>query len=179
MPHRRCCLAAALLAVGLAACDRGPATVTHYRHPSGGFDFLVAATRNRGALLVQVEGRPFGVAPDTETVVLTVLEEAVQSRVLRLTSDPGRAADPRFRLVLVFNPPQKGDILAFCRSTPRGGPPAAEGRVELRAGFCRGDDLLAGLDGWAEDAEGPDDPRFAQLLRQVGREAFSRRGGDD
>jgi len=62
---------------------------------------------------------------------------------------------------------------------PAGGGPQAEGRVDLRAGFCRNEDTLAVIDGWAEELEGPEDARFAQLLRQVSRDVFSREGGDD
>src|SRR3546814_1536334 len=80
------------------------------------------------------------------------MEPALQSRVLRLTTDQDAAEDPDFRLALVFNPQGGGELFAFCASQPEGGaaadPPPE--RIELRAGFCRGDDLLAAVDGWVE-----------------------------
>jgi hypothetical protein len=174
-PLPRAGLLAALLT--LAACDQGPATVSHYRHTAGTFDFLISATRNNGPLLLQVEGRPFaGGAPVAR--MTGVLQQALQSRELRLTSDPGAAEDPRFRLVIVFSP-APGEVLEFCERTPAGGDPRPEGRVELRAGFCRDGKALAVIDGWAEEVEGPQDEVFAQLLRQVSRDVFSREGGDD
>ncbi len=178
MPKCRCLKAAALAALlPLAGCDQGPATVTHYRHPSGTFDFLVAATKNRGPLLLGVEGRPFAGGAALPRIT-GVLQQALQSRELSLTGDPAAAEDPRFRLVIVFNPPAAGEVLAFCEKKPAGGGPKAEGRIDLRAGFCRGEDTLAVIDGWAEAVEGPDDEKFAQLLRQVARDLFSRQGGD-
>ena len=45
--------------LGLAACGRGPATVTAFMHPSGAFDFLIAATRNQGPLYLELDGSPF------------------------------------------------------------------------------------------------------------------------
>jgi len=69
--------------------------------------------------------------------------------------------------------------MAFCASQPEGGAPASAGRVELRAGFCNGDDLLAAVDGWVEEVQGPADARFEQLLHQVARDLFARRQADD
>lgn len=171
-------LAAALL--GPAACDQGPSTVTLYMHPTGAFDFLVAATKNEGPLYLEIDGKPLGESDGLEDRVSAIMAQAVQSRVLRLTTEQAAAEDPRFRLVLVFNPAEGGgDLYAFCREPPGGGPPEADGRIELRAGFCRGDDLLAAVDGWAEEVESLEDPKVEQLMRQVARDLFSRKRGDD
>ena len=165
--------------LSLASCDEGPSTVTPFMHPTGTFDFLVAATRNEGPLYLEIDGMPFAEGGELEARVAQVMEKAVQSRVLRLTTDQDMAEDPRFRLVLVFNAENSGELFAFCREQPEGGPAQAEGRIELRAGFCRGDDLLAAVDGWAEEVAGPGDQKFEQLMRQVARDIFSRSGDDD
>lgn len=178
--HRlRPALLACLGLLSLAACDRGPATVTHYRHTAGTFDFLISATRNGGPLLLQVEGQAFEGGGDVVPQMTQVLQQALQSRELRLTTDPGAAEDPRFRLVIVFNPAAPGDALDFCEGPAAGGSPETVGRVDLRAGFCRDGKALAVIDGWAKELEGLEDERFAQLLRQVSRDVFSREGGDD
>src|SRR3546814_17672435 len=132
---------APLALLGLAACDQGPATVTPYRHPSGAFDFLVAATRNGGPLYLELAGDPFGTGEDLESHVVAAMEPALQSRVLRLTTDQDAAEDPAFRLALVFNPQGGGELFAFCASQPEGGaaadPPPARiaplGRAPCRA----------------------------------------------
>ena len=170
---------ACLVLLTLAACDQGPATVTPYMHPSGTLDFLAAATRGGGLLYLEIDGDPFGSGEDLEELVTRTMEPALQARVLALTTDQDAAEDPYFRLVLVFNAPAGGELLSFCASQPAGGPPASLERIELRAGFCRGDDLLAAVDGWVEDADGPDDARFAQLMQQVVRDLFVRRRQDD
>src|SRR3546814_10794963 len=94
-------LPAALL--GLAACDRGPATVTLYMHPTGSFDFLIAATRNEGPLYMEIDGEPFATGEDLEGPIGAAMEQAVQTRVLRLTTELDAAEDPAFRLVLVLD----------------------------------------------------------------------------
>jgi hypothetical protein len=164
----------------LAACDQGPATVTPYMHPTGSFDFLVAATRGGGPLYLEIDGDPFGSGEDLEGFVTAAMEPALQSRVLSLTTDQDAAEDPGFRLVLVFNAAGGGgELFAFCAEQPEGGLPAEAERITLRAAFCRNDDLLAAVDGWVEEAEGPNDPRFRQLLEQVARDIFTRRRQDD
>ncbi len=184
-PYRRlfrlpALLLAAAALLGPAACDQGPATVTLYMHPAGAFDFLIAATRNEGPLYLEIDGQPFGESDGLDSRVAAVMEQALQSRVLRLTSDQTAAEDPRFRLVLVFNPAEGGgDLFAFCREPLAGGPPESDGRIALRAGFCRGDDLLAAVDGRAEEVESLDDPKVEQLIRQVARDIFSRNRADD
>lgn len=170
---------ACLALLTLAACDQGPATVTPYMHPTGSLDFLTAATRGGGPLYLEIDGDPFGTGEDLESLVTGTMEPALQARVLRLTTDQDAAEDPEFRLVVVFNPSSSGELMAFCARQPEGGPPASAERIELRAGFCRGDDLLAAVDGWVEEAQGPDDARFAQLMHQVVRELFARRRQDD
>lgn len=164
---------------GLTACDQGPSTVTLYVHPAGSFDFLVAATRHQGPLYLEIDGMPFGDSDGLEARLAGVLEEALQSRRLSLTTDRTFAEDPRFRLALVFNPQEGDDVFAFCREQPQGGPPRGDSRIDLRAGFCRGDDLLAAVDGWAEEVGSLDDPKIEQLMRQVARDLFSRNRNDD
>ena len=180
-------LASALLLaplLALAACDQGPATVTPYMHPAGSFDFLIAATRDGGPLYLEIDGDPFGTGEDLEARVIAAMEPALQTRVLTLTTDQDAAEDAAFRLVLVFDPAGDGELFEFCASQPEGGPIDVEGaasaeRIELRAGFCHGDELLAAVDGWVEEASGPDDARFTQLLQQVARDLFVRRRKDE
>lgn len=158
----------------LTACDQGPSTVTLYMHPTGSFDFLVAATRSGGPLYLEIDGMPFGEGEGLAGHVTAVMEQAVQSRELSLTTDQTAAEDPRFRLAVVFNPDDGGDLFAFCRDQPAGGPAQGDGRIELRAAFCRGDDLLAAVDGWSEEVETLEDPKVTQLMRQVARALFAR-----
>ncbi len=164
---------------GLTACDQGPSTVTPFMHPSGAFDFLVAATKNEGPLYLEIDGAPFVNGSGLADQVTAVMERALQARILHLTADRKAAEDPRFRLVLVFNPPDSGELLAFCERQPVGGPYQTEGRIDLRAGFCRGDDLIAAVDGWVEEVDGAEDQKFEQFMRQVVRDMFSRSRNDD
>src|SRR3546814_10697198 len=85
-------------------------------HPTGSFDFLIAATRNEGPLYMEIDGEPFATGEDLEGPIGAAMEQAVQTRVLRLTTELDAAEDPAFRLVLVFNPPDSGALMAFCRN---------------------------------------------------------------
>src|SRR3546814_8063965 len=98
-------------------------------------------------------------------------------RISDWSSDVCSSDLPDFRLALVFNPQGGGELFAFCASQPEGGaaadPPPE--RIELRAGFCCGDDLLAAVAGWVEAASGPEDASFEPLLHHVVHELFARR----
>src|SRR3546814_1960227 len=95
---------APLALLGLAACDQGPATVTPYRHPSGAFDFLLAATGNGGPLYLALACDPFGTGEDLESNVVAAMETARQRRVLRLSPDQDTDEDPDCLLPLVITP---------------------------------------------------------------------------
>src|SRR3546814_20929323 len=100
-----------------------------------------------GPLYLELAGDPFGTGEDLESHVVAAMEPALQSSVLRLTTDQDAAEDPDFRLALVFNPQGGRELFAFCASQPEGGdaadPPPA--RIELRAGLCRSHDLPAAV----------------------------------
>lgn len=167
------------LALGLGACDQGPATNTRFMHPSGALDFLVAATRNQGALHLEVRGAAFPGVPTAELPLVPVIEKAVQSRILKLTRTAATAENPRFRLLLLFNAPSSTEVLALCRGAPGGGPARSDGRVELLAAFCNGEQLVSAVHGWVEEAETPQGKRFEQLIRQTARDLFRDRRRDE
>ncbi len=159
----------------LAACDEGPATNTRFMHPSGSQEFLIAATRNQGALYLEVSGQAFAAASDLEADLAATIGTAIQSRVLTVTTDAATAENPNDRLLLLFNAPAATAILTICEDPAAGGPAQSDGRVEVLAAFCNGKRLISAVNGWAGNAEGPDSPRFRQLIRQTARDLFKPR----
>lgn len=171
---RRLSLALGLLA-SLSACDQGPATNTRFMHPGGAQEFLIAATRNQGPLYLEAAGQAFASSPGLEAQLARIFEKAIQTRVLRVTTERAAAEDPRFKLLLLFNAPGGTAVLALCSDQPAGGGARSDGRIEVLAAFCNGQRLISAVNGWVEDAETPDSDRFQQLMKQVARDLFSAR----
>lgn len=166
------------LTVALAACDEGPATNTRFMHPSGSLDFLAAATRNQGALYLEVSGQAFPGLPNPQSDLAATIGTAVQSRVLTLTTDATAAEDPNAKLLLLFNAPAATAVLSICEEPATGGPARSDGRVEILAAFCNGKRLVSAVNGWVEEADGPTSPRFQQLIKQTARDLFKSRAKD-
>ncbi|NIA72122.1 hypothetical protein HBA54_26380 [Pelagibius litoralis] len=174
----RLCLSLGLM-LAVSACDQGPATNTRFMHPSGAQEFLIAATRNQGPLHLEIHGQAFAASPALEALIAGTMEKAIQTRRLRVATEPSEAEDPRFKLLLLFNAPASTEVLALCKNQPDGGEARSDGRIEVLAAFCNGERLVSAVQGWVEEAEAPDSDRFQQLIRQVARDLFSpRRKGE-
>ena len=59
-----------------------------------------------------------------------------------------------------------------CLGESEGGGSLPDGQVRMIATFCDGEDVLANVRGRVERTDGPDDPRFSRLIRQVTRDMF-------
>lgn len=124
--------------------------------------------RGKGPILVEVAGTPFAGLDGRATTerVLGLLEGTPAGLAITWTGDPAEAGDPAYRLRLVFNP-QQGDSAAVCGGTAGGA--AETGAVRLLAGFCERDRTLIFTRGRLGRVEGPDDRRFAELVRLTAR----------
>ncbi len=163
---------AALLLFGLAACDEAPTTVVRHLHSAGSLDFLIDATKNKGPLLLEISGSPYGESEGMVTRRVTaVLDNSLQIRPFTVTLLPGDADNASYHLRLVFNGPKKGQVKDRCTASAVGGSKAGE-RVDLEATFCRDGEVLSAVDGWIEKTQSVEDEKFAKLLHQVTKELF-------
>ncbi|WGF89970.1 hypothetical protein [Marinivivus vitaminiproducens] len=124
--------------------------------------------RGKGPILVEVAGTPFAGLGEAAVAkrVLDLLDGVPAGLAITWTGDPAEAGDPAYRLRLVFNP-QGGDSAAVCGETAGG--VAADGGVRLLAGFCESGRTLIFTRGRLGRVTGPDDRRFAELVRLTAR----------
>lgn len=173
----RCLKASALslIAATALAAPGGAATI-------GGIDYAVqydyrefwAATDRRNFQVV-LEGDPFpGLDPATVArQLLPVMQAAKPRPALTFTYDsPAERPRPDYRLVLVFNYANNLGADAVCNGVKRFKPTQQAGVFNVFAVYCRNDRFLSQTTAWTP-ATGPDDPRVAQLFRELFEVVFS------
>lgn len=171
MLKRLLSLGAGALAALTAGCGDGPATVSGTWRSPAAWSSLVYAT-SHGPLLLEVHGSPFGdPAPEFRAAMATAMTNKVFGRPTAFTADPQAAPQPRYRVVLAFNPPSDSDPHALCRGEVATAANPGE-RVTVQGAFCDGTALLASVQGWVAKVQGRDDRRFVQLIGQLTRELF-------
>lgn len=171
MLKRLLSLGAGALAALTAGCGDGPATVSGTWRSPATWSSLVYAT-SKGPLLVEVHGSPFGdAAPEFRAALAAAMTDKVFGRPTAFTADPQAAPQPRYRVVLAFNPPADTDAHALCRGEVATAAAPAE-RITVQGAFCDGTTLLASVQGWVAKVQGRDDRRFLQLIAQLTRELF-------
>ena len=144
-----------------------------YYAPQYDFAEFFAATDGRDFQVILV-GNPF---PGTDPNVvardlLPVMQAAKPRPALTFTYDaPVERPRPYYRLVLVFNSAPDLGSSAVCNGTTRttAGRP---GIFYLYAVYCRNDQALSETTAWVP-ATGPNDPRVAQLFRELFQVVFS------
>ena len=120
------------------------------------------------AMKLDISGNPFGIEQEAFN---RIVSEAVQPRGLVATdSSP-------YRVHLAFGPSSTGRNIA-CRA--QGAPAPAGGEIRLVAALCPGNGpALTYLTGSIAGVTGPDDPRFAQFMRNAVVRLFPRPSNDD
>jgi hypothetical protein len=162
--------AAALAALG-SGCGDGPATVAGTWRSPAAWSTMIYAT-SAGPMLVEVHGDPFGQdAARFRTHIAAAMTNQIMGRPTAFTADPQQAPQPRYRVVLAFNPPADADAHQLCEGRISVAASPQE-RLTVLGAFCDGTTLLASIRGWVAKVEGPDDRRFRQLMGQVTRELF-------
>ncbi len=171
MLKRLFALGAAALASLTAGCGDGPATVSGTWRSPAAWSSLIYATSN-GPLLVEVHGSPFGEAPAPfRAAMAKAMTNRVFGRPTAFTADREQAPQPRYRVVLAFNPAPDADPRAMCQGqVPVAATPGE--RITVQGIFCDGSTMLASVAGWVAKVKDRDDPRFLKLMEQLTRELF-------
>jgi hypothetical protein len=146
-----------------------------YAHPRYVQDEELYAARG-GAIRVEVAGDTFGLPQEVfADRVVGILRDRYYRKGF-FTREASRATDPRYRVVMMFNPHSAVSGHALCAAAqPYQPAPRAPGeRTSLLAAFCGGPEALSETNGWAV-ISGPDDPRFTELVMAVANSVFPRR----
>lgn len=173
-----CGLASLAVAAGLALPAKA-AIITHeevHIHYTWEEFFAVADGKE---FPVQIKGSSFPIPQDAfERAVLARLQERSVGPRTTWTVNPGEnAAEPGYRLVLVFNAgSQLGSTLCGDLATLTPTPPTAAGRVAVAAAYCRGSQPMT--EAYARtDASSPDERSFSRMFSELMPVLFPRRPG--
>jgi hypothetical protein len=162
---RRCLPVAFLLPFIAAGCsgvvvqdDPGP----RGRYFIGDFDYAAG----NGAMQTVVAGNPFGMPKAAfDAHVRDLMRHQNRGVPAEFVEGQTDRTHPLYKVVVGFNLPRALSFSGMCRN-PAGLPSRPDsGRLEIAIVFCQGDEGMSGTTGWADNVSGPDDPKFARLVR--------------
>lgn len=166
-------VAALLAAAALPAAAYAASIGGTYYAPQYDYREFFAATDGRNFQVI-LEGNPF---PNVDPAIvarslLPMMQAAKPQPALTFTYEtPPEPPRPNYRLVLVFDPALNLNADAVCKGEKRF-KPGQPGRFYVYAIYCRNDMMMSETTAWTP-ASGPDDPRIAQLFRELFQVVFS------
>lgn len=167
-------IAAALLAVAALPAAAYAAIIGGvYYAPQYDYREFYAATDGRNFQVI-LEGNPFpNIDPATVARdLLPVMQAAKPMPRLTFTYEqPPEPPRPNYRLYLVFDPALDLNSDSVCRGAKRFRP-GTPGRFYVYAIYCRNDDMMSETTAWTP-ATGPNDPRIAELFRELFQVVFT------
>jgi hypothetical protein len=164
-----------LLALFLSACAPSSVSVIGGTYYAVQYDFaeFFAATDGRNFQVILV-GNPFP-NMDQNTFardLLPVMQAAKPRPALTFTYDaPVERPRPWYRLVLVVDSAPDLGSYAVCNGETRTGP-HRPGVFYVYAVYCRNDQAMSDTTAWVQ-ATGPNDPRVAQMFRELFQVVFN------
>lgn len=167
----KACFAA--LALALAGCAEAGVTTMRYgpSQSASAIQGFLGYAGSDGPILVRIHNNPF--APQPIDAAVTTEATRATSRPIAFTTDPGRAAQPDWRIVLVFNPPIQASARDACELAGAIAPQAGSSGVEAIGSFCVGPRLITGIRGTSGPINSANDPRFAQFVRRLIHDLFA------
>jgi hypothetical protein len=162
-------VAAVLAALAVAGCADGPRTSVTSKAPDTR-QFVTTSF----PLWVEVQGAPYGAKAEgvDETITQAMKQAYTWNPAAEFTTDPDKARGKSPKVVMTFNGAAGTGSREQCQGRSEGGGSLPEGRVEVVATLCSLGDSLANVRGSIAQSEGPADPRFAALIRQVTIDMF-------
>lgn len=159
-------LTAAVL-LGVAGCTG--VVVQDYPGPRGSYferDFDYAA--GNGAIETVVVGNPFGGSKAAfDERVRNLMKHQNRGVPAEFVAGQTERTDPLYEVVVAFNLAPAIPNYAMCRN-PAGLPSVSRtGRLDIAIAFCEGDYVKSYTTGYAQNVQGPNDPRFAELVRSA------------
>jgi hypothetical protein len=175
-------IAAVSTAALLTACAGDLVSVVEPQPPVGNYyngDFEYA-TRN-GAIRTEISGKPFAAAQDAlDARVRTLMKHQNRGTPADFVAADGERTDPAYKVVVVFNMKRGYSGEDVCRLGASKVPTTGAGQTTVTMiTFCFGDDMKTWAEGRVNGVSGPDDPKFAALVRQTTLSLIPAHDGQD
>jgi hypothetical protein len=174
---RRVRVLAALLALGLGACDGPSSTITDMRVDNA--MQLLRYAAGQGPVLVEIAGDPhLGQARFDPAAFLALVAEAYQpvsNPPLTFTLDKARAGDAGYRFVWLIDPGPGFTIDGTCAGQGQPGVAKKADWVEMRAVFCAPNKTISAVYGRTRRPKAADDAGWRHLVRQMSRQLVGER----
>jgi len=161
-------LAAALVALSaLTACAPGGVRVTHpeLRSQYSRTEMLYAF-HGRDAEVV-VNGSPFPGATSAGAATTAVMNRVPVGPRTNFTTAPGESVRRPYRVVLAYAPAVAVTGEGLCARPDLPTRPRTGEGTALQGALCHGPNLLSGAYATAGPVDGPDDPRFQELVARL------------
>ena len=123
-----------------------------------------------GQIRVEVNGNTFGMQPDAFATHVVDLMRASYYRHDWFTREVSRKTDPRFKIVMMFDPDPaiSGQNLCEAAQPFKPVPPASGASSHLLAAFCGGTEVISEVEGTAYGGvANAQDPKFKELVARV------------
>lgn len=173
---RNIALAAGLAAL-LAGCAQS-ASVPHTYVDGAYRPSYLGYAASRGGMMTEVVGNPFAAPkPALDAAVTETLQASHFGPELPFFTEPPEGYSSYYRVVVLLNPAPGAAPSRLCEQPAQPQSPAG-GRVGVLAAFCNGPYRITSAGGSIAAAQGPDDPAFRGLLRQVAVLLFPPRPDD-
>ena len=118
-------------------------------------------------MLTEISGNPFDVPrEDLDRAITQAMKGAHFGPTVDFITTPPEDYKVPYRVVMVFDAAQGHTEAKLCRSD-HGIKPRTGDRVRVHAALCARESPLTAVSGSVAEADGPDDPRFRRLIRQI------------
>ena len=157
----------ALAATGCNAVIVEDLSGPRFSYFDGDFEYAT----NKGAIITDVAGNPFGMDPKKfGSLVRGVMRNqiALATKADFVASPDENTVSP-YRVVVAFNPLTHISNHDLCEKRDQTPSKATSANVEVRMAFCYGDSLKSGSAAWVNGLSSPSDPRFGKLVRAATR----------
>ena len=154
-----------LIAGLLAACNNTPVKIDSISSADYSLGLVIYGARS-GEMMAEIHGQPFKKPVSKQSIALAApMPPWLPAR--HLTTEPGSNTPRHYRVVLTFNPAERGGVSNACSVDNPAVAPPQNGILRVSADYCALDRSVSHLVAQAPAASGTNDRRFRDLLAVV------------
>lgn len=118
-----------------------------------------------GEMRTVIVGNPFEIPQaDLDRIVTSAMDGNHYGPPTTFTTQPGEAARPSYRIVMMFDPPEDMSREQICAPASQLKPQPGGERLGLLSGFCARNDLMSWVAASISRPSSADDPTFRDMI---------------